>query len=54
MEYVSSTIDTMISEYESKPQAYQTMLASMFLGLLVYLSRQYEQQKVGTQNHIII
>lgn len=53
LEYVSSTIDTMIREYDSKPQAYQTMLASMFLGLLVYLSRQYDHQEVGTQNYIM-
>lgn len=53
LEKVSSIIDTIIREYDSKPQAYQTMLSSMFLGLLVFLSRQYEEQELGAQNHIM-
>ncbi|MEF2965700.1 helix-turn-helix domain-containing protein [Paenibacillus sp. M1] len=42
LEYVSSLISFMIEEYEAKQQGYQTMLASRFMELVVYLSRQYD------------
>ncbi|GIP18254.1 AraC family transcriptional regulator [Paenibacillus montaniterrae] len=53
LEYVSSLIDIMIREYEGKPQAYQTMLASLFTEMVVYLSRQYDSQEVGMHSHIM-
>lgn len=45
MEYVSSLISIMIDEYEKKGQGYQTMLASRFMELVVYLSRLYDKQE---------
>lgn len=43
--YVSSLISIMIEEYEEKLEGYQTMLASRFMELVIYLSRQYDKQE---------
>lgn len=45
LEYVSSLISVMVEEYRMKLQGYQTMLASRFMELVVYLSRQYDNQE---------
>lgn len=47
LEYVSSLISIMITEYEEKLHGYKTMLASRFMELVVYLSRQYDHQEKG-------
>lgn len=47
LEYVSSLISIMIKEYEEKLHGYKTMLASRFMELVVYLSRQYDHQEKG-------
>ena len=47
LEYVSSLISYMIKEYEEKIHGYKTMLASRFMELVVYLSRQYDYQEKG-------
>jgi len=51
LEYVASFIDSMIREYEEKPQGYQTMLKSRFIELIVYLSRHYDRQEKGLVSH---
>ncbi|MNI71647.1 HTH-type transcriptional activator RhaS [compost metagenome] len=43
----------MIKEYEDKRQGYQTMLASRFMELVVYLSRYYEDQEHGADNSLM-
>ncbi|KUP25166.1 helix-turn-helix domain-containing protein [Paenibacillus sp. DMB5] len=53
LEHVSSFIAAMIKEYEEKQQGYQTMLASRFMELVVYLSRHYENQEAGTDNSLM-
>lgn len=54
LEYVSSCISFMIDEYTNKLQGYRTLLTSRFLELVVYLSRQYEQQDLkGIQNNLM-
>jgi AraC-like DNA-binding protein len=53
LEYVSSMLSIMINEYNGKLQAYQTMLISRFMELVVYLSRQYENQEKGTHNYLM-
>ncbi|AOZ90890.1 helix-turn-helix domain-containing protein [Paenibacillus crassostreae] len=47
LEYVASLISIMIKEYEEKIHGYKTMLASRFMELVVYLSRQYDHQEKG-------
>lgn len=47
LEYVTSLISIMIKEYEEKIHGYKTMLASRFMELIVYLSRQYDHQEKG-------
>ncbi|MBA9085534.1 AraC-like DNA-binding protein [Fontibacillus solani] len=56
LEYVSSLISVMIEEYDNKLQGYQTMLASRFMELVVYLSRQYDQQEkeIATRSGISV
>ncbi|SET20997.1 helix-turn-helix domain-containing protein [Paenibacillus sp. NFR01] len=44
LEYVSQLVAGMIEEYETKLHGYQTLLASRFMELVVYLSRQYDHQ----------
>lgn len=52
--YVSSLVDFMIEEYAGKLQGYQTMLRSRFMELVVYLSRQYQNQdQQGIQSHLM-
>ncbi|MNZ69270.1 HTH-type transcriptional activator RhaS [compost metagenome] len=53
LEYVSSLISVMIEEYDNKLQGYQTMLASRFMELVVYLSRQYDQQEQGVDSSMM-
>ena len=53
LEYVSGLIAAMMEEYNQKAQGYQTMLASKFMELVVYLSRQYERQDRETQRHLL-
>ncbi|WP_435921343.1 helix-turn-helix domain-containing protein [Paenibacillus sp. DYY-L-2] len=53
LEYVSSLVSVMIEEYQNKLQGYQTMLASRFMELVVYLSRQYDNQEKGVDNSLM-
>ncbi|WNS46907.1 helix-turn-helix domain-containing protein [Paenibacillus sp. MMS20-IR301] len=53
LEYVSALVQAMISEYETKQQGYQTMLASRFMELVVYLSRQYDHQESGLMGSLM-
>ncbi|WP_219838559.1 helix-turn-helix domain-containing protein [Paenibacillus sp. R14(2021)] len=54
LEYVSSLVAFMIEEYGNKLQGYQTMLRSRFMELVVYLSRQYEnQERQGVQGNLM-
>ncbi|MNC16563.1 HTH-type transcriptional activator RhaS [compost metagenome] len=53
LEYVSSLIAAMIREYEEKVHGYQTMLASRFMELVVYLSRQYDNQEKGVDSSLM-
>ncbi|AIQ39956.1 helix-turn-helix domain-containing protein [Paenibacillus sp. FSL R7-0297] len=53
LEYVSSLVAGMISEYEQKHHGYQTMLASRFMELVVYLSRHYDTQEKGVDNSLM-
>lgn len=53
LEHVASVIASMIKEYEEKLQGYQTMLASNFMELVVYLSRHYEDQEKGVDNSLM-
>lgn len=45
LERVSSMIAAMVDEYRDKLPGYQSMLASQFMELVVYLSRQYDNQE---------
>ncbi|MBD2871019.1 helix-turn-helix domain-containing protein [Paenibacillus arenilitoris] len=53
LEHVSSIIADMINEYNDKHQGYQTMLNSRFMELVVYLSRQYDNQENGTDSNLM-
>ncbi|MCZ8521363.1 MULTISPECIES: helix-turn-helix domain-containing protein [Paenibacillus] len=54
LEYVSSLVSFMIDEFTNKLQGYQTMLRSRFMELVVYLSRQYEnQEQQGIQGNLM-
>ncbi|WP_068504415.1 helix-turn-helix domain-containing protein [Paenibacillus kribbensis] len=53
LEYVTSLISIMVEEYQKKHQGYKTMLASRFMELIVYLSRQYDHQETGVQSHLM-
>ncbi|QYR23952.1 helix-turn-helix domain-containing protein [Paenibacillus sp. sptzw28] len=53
MEHVASIISYMINEYNSKNQGYQTMLISLFMELVVYLSRQYDNQENDTDSNLM-
>ena len=53
LEHVSALIAGMIREYQEKPRCYQTMLASKFIELVVYLSRQYDDQERGLDNGLM-
>lgn len=53
LEFVSSFVSVMIQEYKTKLQAYQTLLTSRFMELVVYLSRQYENQEQGMQSNLM-
>lgn len=53
LEYVAALVQVMINEYETKQQGYQTMLASRFMELVVYLSRQYDHQETGVANSLM-
>ena len=53
LEYVSSLVQVMINEYETKEHGYQTMLASRFMELVVYLSRQYDHKEKGVDNSLM-
>ena len=53
LEYVSSLLTSMIKEYEDELQGYQTMLASRFMELIVYLSRQYDHPDQGVNNGLM-
>ncbi|UUZ80397.1 helix-turn-helix domain-containing protein [Paenibacillus sp. P26] len=53
LEYVSSLIAVMIDEYNVRHQGYQTMLISRFLELVVYLSRQYDNQEKGMHSNLM-
>ncbi|WP_438350758.1 helix-turn-helix domain-containing protein [Paenibacillus sp. FA6] len=53
LEYVSSLISYMIKEYEEKVHGYKTMLASRFMELVVYLSRQYDYQEKGADSSLM-
>ncbi|WP_339313178.1 helix-turn-helix domain-containing protein [Paenibacillus sp. FSL M7-0896] len=53
LEAVSSLVANMITEYEQKQHGYQTMLASKFMELVVYLSRHYDIQEKGVDNSLM-
>ncbi|WP_151737490.1 helix-turn-helix domain-containing protein [Paenibacillus tengchongensis] len=53
LEYVSALAAAMIKEYESKQPGYQTLLASRFMELVVYLSRLYDHQEKGVANSLM-
>ncbi|MUT68473.1 helix-turn-helix domain-containing protein [Paenibacillus sp. NEAU-GSW1] len=53
MEHVASIISDMINEYNDKQQGYQTMLISQFMELVIYLSRQYDNQENGTDSNLM-
>lgn len=53
LEYISSLISIMIEEYELKLQGYKTMLASRFMELVVYLSRQYDNQEKALDSSLM-
>ncbi|RCW49611.1 helix-turn-helix domain-containing protein [Paenibacillus prosopidis] len=53
LDYVSNLISVMIDEYNNKLQGYQTMLISRFLELVVYLSRQYDNQEKDIPGNLI-
>ena len=53
MEHVASIISGMINEYNNKHQGYQTMLISRFMELVVYLSRQYDNQENGNDSNLM-
>jgi AraC family L-rhamnose operon regulatory protein RhaS len=53
LEYVSSLISIMIKEYDEKIHGYKTMLASRFMELVVYLSRQYDHQEKGIDTSLM-
>ncbi|OKP93868.1 helix-turn-helix domain-containing protein [Paenibacillus sp. P32E] len=53
LEHVTALVSVMIKEYETKQQGYQTMLASRFMELVVYLSRQYDHQENGVANSLM-
>lgn len=53
LEYVASLISVMIKEYDEKLHGYQTMLASRFMELVVYLSRQYDHQEKGVDHGLM-
>ncbi|UQZ35424.1 AraC family transcriptional regulator [Paenibacillus sp. PK3_47] len=53
LEHVASVVASMIKEYEGKLQGYQTLLASRFMELVVYLSRHYEDQEKGVDNSLM-
>lgn len=52
-EYSSALVATMIKEYEAKEPGYQTLLASRFMELVVYLSRLYDHQEKGVANSLM-
>ncbi|WP_235548844.1 helix-turn-helix domain-containing protein [Paenibacillus sp. Soil522] len=53
LDYVSNLISVMIDEYNNKLQGYQTMLISRFMELVVYLSRQYDNQEKDIPGNLI-
>jgi AraC-like DNA-binding protein len=53
LEYVTSLVSVMIEEYENKLSGYKTMLTSRFMELVVFLSRQYENQEEGIQSNLM-
>ncbi|WP_152404385.1 AraC family transcriptional regulator [Paenibacillus cellulositrophicus] len=53
LEHVASVISDMIDEYHHRHQGYQTMLASRFMELAVYLSRLYEHQDQGVESNLM-
>ncbi|MEO3946904.1 helix-turn-helix domain-containing protein [Gorillibacterium sp. CAU 1737] len=53
LEFVVAHISALVREYEEKQQAYQTMVSAGFLQLIVYLSRQYENQVCDKENNLI-
>lgn len=53
LEHVAVLISNMIDEYQNQHQGYQTMLASRFMELAVYLSRQYEHQDDGIESNLM-
>lgn len=50
LEYISSLISVMIEEYNGNLQGSRTMVISRFMELVVYLSRQYENQQNTDSN----
>ena len=50
---VSSLIAVMIEEYQSQLQGYKTMLTARFIELVVYLSRQYENQENDINSNVM-
>jgi AraC family L-rhamnose operon transcriptional activator RhaR/AraC family L-rhamnose operon regulatory protein RhaS len=54
LDYIASYVDFMIKEITDKLQGYQTILLSRFLELVVYLSRQYEnEERQGVQSNLL-
>ncbi|WP_373231230.1 helix-turn-helix domain-containing protein [Cohnella sp.] len=53
LEFVSALLSLMIDEYNSKLQGYHTMLLSRFMELVVYLSRQYDNQEKGIDSKLM-
>lgn len=53
LEYVASLISFMVGEYEAKLPGHQTLLASRFMELVVYLSRHYDNGEPGLDNGLI-
>lgn len=52
-EKVEEIIFDMVNEYHNKNQGYQTMLYSHFMGLVVFLSRQYDLNSSGLKENLI-
>ncbi|MBB3113763.1 AraC family L-rhamnose operon regulatory protein RhaS [Paenibacillus phyllosphaerae] len=52
LESISPLIAAMVEEYENQAQGYQTMLLSQFIGLVVYLSRQFDLHQEANPSNL--
>lgn len=53
LEFVSTYVAELVREYEEKRQAYQTMVSAAFSQLIVYLSREYENQNHDKHSNLM-